>query len=296
MKKVIDVSKHNENIQWSKVKSAVDGVIIRIGYRGYSKLGKIAKDPMADVNIKGCQAQGIPYGVYFFPCPITTAEAIEEAEWIHSQVKDLDLSFPIYLDSEVAEPKFGSGRADNLSKQDRTNLLLALMNHLKRYGHEVGVYASTAWFNNRLDVSKLPTYCKLWVAQYAGKCTFTARKYSAWQFTSQAICDGIDKRVDMSYYYDKFSTNVTVTTKNPYTEPKRLLCRKTPMQYGNDVKWLQYELIRHGCLPENNAKGKSNIDGWFGDATAIAVHAFQKQAKITVDGKVGAITRKYLKM
>ena len=35
--KVIDVSKHNGNIQWSKVKPNVDGVIIRIGYRGYLK-------------------------------------------------------------------------------------------------------------------------------------------------------------------------------------------------------------------------------------------------------------------
>ena len=294
MKKVIDISKFQGNIQWSKVKEDVDGVIIRLGYRGYTT-GKIVTDSYAKVNIAGAKAQGIPFGVYFFPCSISTAEAIEEAEWIHAQVKDLDLSFPIYLDSEVADTKFGKGRADNLSKQDRTNLLIALGNHLKGLGHTVGVYASTSWFNSRLDVSKFPTDYKLWVAQYASKCTFAGEK-AAWQFTSEAICNGISGNVDMSYYYDDFiNQSATVIAQNPYPEPERMLYKKTPMQYGNDVRWLQYELIRHGCLPEKNAKGKSNIDGWLGNDTSKAIGAFQTKAGIKVDKKCGSITREYLK-
>lgn len=293
MKKVIDVSSYQGNIQWSKVKNAVDGVIIRLGYRGYST-GRIVQDTNAQVNIAGAKAQGIPFGVYFFPCSTSTAEAIEEAEWIHAKIKDLDLSFPIYLDSEVADAKNRKGRADNLSKQDRTNLLIALGNHLKRYGHEVGVYASTYWFNNNLDVSKFPSDYKLWVAQYASKCTFSAKPYSAWQFTSSAICDGINGRVDMSYYYDSFA-DASETTQNPYPEPTRLLYKKIPMQYGEDVKWLQYELIRHNCLSTKNAKGKSNIDGWLGYDTSTAIKVFQTKAGIDVDGKVGAITRRELK-
>lgn len=292
MKKVIDVSSHQGNIQWSKVKNAVDGVIIRLGYRGYST-GKIVSDSYARVNIVGAKAQGIPFGVYFFPCSISTAEAIEEAEWIHSQVKDLDLSFPIFLDSEVADTKFGKGRADNLSKQDRTNLLIALGNHLKGLGHTVGVYASTSWFNIRLDVSKFPSDYKLWVAQYASKCTFVGEK-AAWQFTSKAICNGISGNVDMSYYYEDFGST-SETAQNPYLEPTRLLYKKIPMQHGNDVKWLQYELVRHGCLAEKNAKGKSNIDGWLGIETSLAVISFQKKVNIDVDGKVGPVTRRELK-
>lgn len=292
MKKVIDVSSHQGNIQWSKVKNAVDGVIIRLGYRGYST-GRIVSDSYAKVNIAGAKAQGIPFGVYFFPCSISTAEAIEEAEWIHAQVKDLDLQFPIYLDSEVADVKGKKGRADNLSKQDRTNLLLALMNHLKGLGHEVGVYASKSWFLERLDVSKFPSDCKLWVAQYASKCTFVGEK-AAWQFTSQAICDGIGGRVDMSYYYEDFG-NTSVASQNPYTEPTRLLYKRIPMQKGNDVKWLQYELIRHGCLPEKNSKGKSNIDGWLGDDTANAIGVFQEMRDLKVDKKCGPITMAELK-
>ena len=48
-------------------------------------------------------------------------------------------------------------------------------------------------------------------------------------------------------------------------------------------------------MPSVNAKGKTNIDGYFGKTTSDAVKAFQKSVGITVDGKVGAVTRAYLK-
>ena len=64
---------------------------------------------------------------------------------------------------------------------------------------------------------------------------------------------------------------------------------------GNDVKWVQYELVRKGFMPAVNAKGKSNIDGNFGKDTDKAVEAFQKSVGIKVDKKVGAVTRAYLK-
>ena len=30
---------------------------------------------------------------------------------------------------------------------------------------------------------------------------------------------------------------------------------------GDDVRWLQTELIYHGCLDEKDKKGNSNVDG-----------------------------------
>ena len=293
MKKVIDVSANQGTINWSKVKGQVDGVIIRLGYRGYGKAGKFALDTKAMQNIKGCRENGIPYGIYFFPTSITVDEAIEEAEWIHSYIKNYkdELTFPIFLDSETAETKHRSGRSDNLDKRTRTNLLNVIMQRLKELGYSYGVYASKSWFLENLIPQDFIQGCHLWVAQYASQCTYVGDK-DGWQYTSQAMVDGITNRVDMSYWYADFGS---VTAQNPYIEPTRLLYKKIPMQYGNDVKWLQYELIRHGCLPELNNKGKSNIDGWLGNDTHNAILKFQKQANIAIDGKVGAITRAELK-
>ena len=56
---------------------------------------------------------------------------------------------------------------------------------------------------------------------------------------------------------------------------------------GEGVKWVQWQLDRLGYAP-----GK--IDGIFGAGTDKAVRAFQKAAKLAIDGIVGTNTRKAL--
>lgn len=100
---------------------------------------------------------------------------------------------------------------------------------------------------------------------------------------------------DMEYTYD---TSVPGTSKNqnPFNEPKHLLQKGMK---GNDVKWLQWELIEAGYNRAFVYKGKSYgavlIDGDFGKITDAAVRSFQQSCKIDVDGKVGNITRMWLK-
>lgn len=194
-KKVIDISKFQTEIEWEKVKnSTVDAVVIRLGYRGYSK-GIIARDPMFDKHLAGCVLQGIPHSVYFFPCSINDREALEEANYIIENVKTIDLSLPVFLDSEVAEGA-GKGRADKLSKKDRTRFLQIICDRLENAGIKAGVYASTSWLNNKLDMSILSKYT-VWCAQYNRQCTYKGT-YSLWQYTSNGRVDGIKGKVDVS--------------------------------------------------------------------------------------------------
>lgn len=84
-------------------------------------------------------------------------------------------------------------------------------------------------------------------------------------------------------------------SKNPYTTPIVTLRKGNT---GNGVKWLQWELREAGFNYAFKYGGKSYkavaIDGDFGDITYAAVQAFQSSCKISVDGIVGSITRKYL--
>ncbi len=77
---------------------------------------------------------------------------------------------------------------------------------------------------------------------------------------------------------------ITYKPANPYAEPTRLLVKGSR---GNDVKWLQFELIEAGY--------KIALDGIFGKNTYNALVAFQKSAKIGVDGKCGPQSRAALK-
>lgn len=191
---IIDVSAHNGIIDWPKVRGNIEAAVIRLGYRGYSK-GTLAYDNRYKENRAACEQWGIPFSLYFFPCSITEEEAIEEADFIIKECVGMNFILPIFLDSEVAETKFGSGRADNLSRSDRTRFLKIICDRLQAAGIPAGIYASASWFKYQLDLSQLPY--SIWVAQWSNQLTF-AGEYVLWQYTSKGTVPGITVNVDLS--------------------------------------------------------------------------------------------------
>ena len=195
---IIDVSSHNGIIDWQKVKGNVDAAVIRLGYRGYSIKGPLAYDSRYKENREDCEKFGIPFSLYFFPCSITDGEAEEEANFIIRECKGMNFILPVFLDSEIAETKYHSGRADKLSRADRTHFLQIICEKLQGAGIPAGIYASISWLRNQLDLSKLPF--SIWVAQWDSKLTFDRKegKCVLWQYTSNGSVPGISGKVDLS--------------------------------------------------------------------------------------------------
>lgn len=193
MRPIIDVSAFQGSIDWKKVKNNVEAVIIRLGYRGYGT-GKIVYDDKYKANRRGCEENGIPFSLYFFPTSITEEEAKEEADFIIQEAKGMKFVLPIFLDSEYAEGS-GKGRSDQLSKADRTRFLKVICDRLQANGIPAGIYASTSWIKSRLTVSKLPY--SWWVAQWADSLSYTG-DWLLWQYTSKGSMPGISGNVDCS--------------------------------------------------------------------------------------------------
>ena len=180
MGKFIDVSEHN-SINWSRAKSVIDYAYIRCGVRGslakmYPKdYKKIRFDKKWKENVAGCQKNGIPYGAYYFPTAVTDAEALEGAKWFYEQIKDLNMSLPPMLDSENVWGKdHEAGRANSLSKSERTRLLKIVTDYFNERGMNIGIYAGATWFTSHLDMSKFPQCVRdcTWVADSTGKVDY----------------------------------------------------------------------------------------------------------------------------
>ena len=272
MKKVIDLSSHNHfPSDWTSVKYNVDGIILRCGYRGYGKAGTLVKDKKFETFKNACESFGIPYGVYFFPTSLSCAESIEEADFTVELIKGCNLAFPIFADSEISEPVLKSGRSDRLSKEDRTRFLVSYLERLKSFGYEAGVYASTSWYKDRLDDSKLVKYPH-WVAQYSSKCTYAGEKIG-WQHTSKASIPGIAGNIDLSEWYEPSDVRVA----------KPVLRRNA---VGAEVRHLQDNLCRCGFIVD--------VDGRFGPRTEAAVMGWQIANGLVSDGIYGP--KSYAKM
>ncbi len=228
--KILDISEWQTTVDYAAVAKEIDGAIIRIGYRGWGTAGTLCKDNKFDSHIKGLVDNKIPYGFYFLSQAKNATEGEEEAKYAYNLIKSYKPSLPIYIDVEESTEGSGNGRADKISKSDRTKVAVAFCKYIEKKGLKAGVYTSESWFDTKITYADIKNY-SIWVAKY-GTNNGTAQtkpnisNYDGWQFTSVYKVKGISSGVDMSYFYKDFTAKNNTTTKketntkSPYTKGK----------------------------------------------------------------------------
>ena len=176
----VDVSEHQDVIDWQAVRNdGVEFAIIRAGYRGYSE-GKLFEDSCFRTNIEGAKAAGLKIGIYFFSQAVDTLEAMEEAEYLLSIIKDYDLDMPVFFDWEkVAE--VGETRVDDVDGATVTDCCLAFCSTIESAGYTAGVYfyRSLGYYDYELD--RL-TNLVFWVGAPGDSPDFYY-KHTMWQYS-----------------------------------------------------------------------------------------------------------------
>ena len=207
IKNGIDVSVYQGIINWEKVKQdGVDFAMIRAGFRGYGvsndgTSGKLVTDINFKKNINGALSNGIQVGVYFFTQAINEQEAISEANYVLNLVRGYSITYPIAIDTEDVPNVVG--RADNLSKAQRTKVISAFCDKIEEAGYKSIIYANKWWLTEQLDIRQLSNYA-IWLAHYTGatvnnplaKPSDFDGKYIMWQYTDKANINGIVGNVD----------------------------------------------------------------------------------------------------
>ena len=192
----IDVSKFQGSIDWNAVKN--DGItfaIIRCGYRGYGS-GALVLDPMFEQHFTNARNAGLKVGVYFFSQAVNEEEAREEAMGCAYVLNGRKLDYPIYFDTEASGGK--NGRADGLGVEDRTKCAIAFCEEVKAQGYKPGVYASTLWFRQRVDLSRLTGY-SIWNAHYG--VASSPISCDMWQGSCTARIPGYGGQIDVNISY-----------------------------------------------------------------------------------------------
>ncbi|MCD7827313.1 MAG: dockerin type I domain-containing protein [Clostridiales bacterium] len=192
LKKGIDVSYAQGTIDFTKLKGNVDFVIIRCGYGGdYSS----QDDKQWLNNVKGCEDNGIPYGVYLYSYATTTAKAKSEAAHAIRLLKGHTPDYPVFLDLEESS-------ISALGKSAILSIAKTFCTAIEDAGYTYGTYANKNWFTNYLTDSWYDTHTK-WIAQYNSTVTYTG-SYDLWQYSSTGKVSGISGNVDMNYCYTSF--------------------------------------------------------------------------------------------
>ena len=196
----IDVSYHNGAIDWTEVKeSGVDFAILRCGY---GKDIQKQDDEQWLNNVRGCQQNGIPFGVYLYSYATDTDRASSEADHVLRLLREAglgseDLGYPVFFDMEDAST-IGS---------DYAAIATTFCDKVEAAGYETGVYASKSWFENYLTDSCFENWTK-WVAQwnasmgltYDGLSNFSSGN-GMWQFSDYGSVPGVGGACDLNYTF-----------------------------------------------------------------------------------------------
>ena len=198
--RVADISYHNGNIDWAKVKASgkVDAVILRLGFG----IGFIDTNFLA--NKAELERLGIPYSVYLFSYAESKKEALGESNFLVDTIKEYNVKiasniFPIYYDLEDWEIKSTGENSYGISQNTYKDMITTFVNNTEqKLCIKTRVYASKNYIETRFPAS-VRNYAT-WVAQWGPAITYKG-PYEGWQYTNCASIPGIKGCVDMSKFY-----------------------------------------------------------------------------------------------
>lgn len=230
---LIDVSHHQGTIDWAKVPYRA---LVRIGYRGYGS-GKLMKDEQYDANLAGAKANNKLLGFYFFSQAITEDEARAEADFCAGLAPT---GYPLFFDSEwghTTKTGVHDGRADNLTKAQRTACARAFCVRAAALGYQPGVYTFTSFATANIDYEGLCKDYIGWLADTrANYDTSLPRYIHQYSQTAEGGVPGITGVVDLNHLVkalptvDKPANKLQVITVGPVSQGDAdaiyLLCKE----------------------------------------------------------------------
>ncbi len=198
----VDVSYHQGEIDWTKVKAAgYDVAIIQAGRRGYTK-GGLSEDAEFAANMEGALKAGLRVGVYFFSQAVNVQEAIEEAEMTLRLIEPYrsQITMPVYFDWEKIYEYDTEPRTAGLDTDILSDCAVAFCETVKADGYEPGLYFSRHTGYYGFDLTRMGEYQK-WFALPEAKFPSFYYKVDAWQYSFTETIPGIDTPTDVNLFF-----------------------------------------------------------------------------------------------
>ena len=212
LKKGIDVSKWQGDIDWSKVKaSGISFAMIRLGY-GSSDGTQCGVDSYFHKNVVNAVKAGVNVGCYFYSYAMSVEAARKEAQFVVNTLKNYKGVFTYPISFDLEDPK-----QQSLGKTVLTNMVIAFGDTIEKAGYWCSLYSNLNWLNNILDDSKLTRFDH-WVAQWASACTYSNKSITGmWQYSSKGKVNGINGNVDLDIAYKDYPTVIRSAKLNGFT-------------------------------------------------------------------------------
>ena len=209
--KLIDVSHHNGDIDWKRVKNDknnIEGAIIRAGFGKTEK----QKDGMFEANYKGAVEQGLHVGSYWYSYALTADEAELEAKAFLECIAGKRFDLPVFFDIEDKTQL-------PLGKDVCTDIAERFMKVLEGAGYFAGVYSFDSFFASNLSNDIRSRYA-IWVARVENVAPKIATEWGIHQYSWKGRIDGIKTETDLNECRKNYSQIIKAAGLNGYPKTR----------------------------------------------------------------------------
>lgn len=225
----IDVSRWQGDFDFNKAKEeGVTFVIIKCGGAD----GGLYKDPMFEKNYKNAAAAGLEIGTYFFGNASNVSEAIEEAKFTDTLLKNKKFSYPVFYD--VESEKMGA-----LKKESLTKVVKTFCNYMESTGYWCGFYTNYDWYLSHLNGPELAERYSFWFA-FWGNEMIDIPNVQMWQFGASVnvIRSNIVAGVicDQNYCFVDYPKLIKEKGKNGYKAKATSTNNVLKLSVGDKIK------------------------------------------------------------
>ncbi|MDO4302621.1 MAG: GH25 family lysozyme [Bacillota bacterium] len=185
----VDISKSSGEVDFEALRdNGVDFVMIRLGSRGY-ETGLLSLDEKFVLNITQAQNAGLEVGVTFFSQAVTVEEAVEEAEYVASNLIPYQITYPVAFDMEyIANDK---ARIEILDEDQKTQIAEAFLKTVESEGYRSILYGNKTWLLTEIIPDKILAEYDVWLSDQSPVPDYPYQ-FKMWKYTSGLNISGVE--------------------------------------------------------------------------------------------------------
>jgi len=185
----VDLSKNSGTVNFEELRdSGVDFVMLRLGSRGY-ETGLLSLDEKFVENITKAQNAGLEVGVTFFSQAVTVEEAVEEAEFVISNLIPYKITYPVAFDMEyIANDK---ARIEILDQDQKTQITEAFLKTVEDDGYRGILYGNKTWLLTEIIPDELLKEYDVFLSDQSPVPDYPYQ-FQMWKYASGLTITGVE--------------------------------------------------------------------------------------------------------
>lgn len=198
----VELSEENGTVDFEALRDeGIDFVMLKVGARGYGT-GLITLDQNFVANIEAASKAGLEVGVYFCSQAVTADEAIEEAQFVASNLIPYKITYPVALRMESITND--TARTDILDNEQKTQVVEAFLKEVKSEGHDVILYGDKNWLLSEILTSDLLAKYDVWLTDLSPVPDYPYQ-FKMWEYTGGETVSGVERGVNYTISFVDYS-------------------------------------------------------------------------------------------